>query len=128
MHGLISTLRFCFYRLQIWVQSMFFVWFMDPKTVQAYLDSHCLYEEDFKGTPLEKQNKLQDWYKVVNHLCYLGGLAKMYIPPVLNEKVGVQSNQILFEKQLIQDLGILNIPFSSFLQSDDGQAETKAKS
>lgn len=47
-----------------------------------------------------------DCYSVLNHLCALGNVKKMYIPPCIDNKVGIIENQILCEKQISQSLNV----------------------
>merc|ERR1712048_1406367 len=41
-----------------------------------------------------------------NRLCTLGSVEKMYIPPIIDPKVGVFENQLLFEKGFADELKV----------------------
>ncbi len=56
----------------------------------------------------EVQKKLIDWYSVINHLCTIGDVEKMYIPPAMDLSKSIIENQNLFEERLCKDLGIAN--------------------
>jgi sterol 24-C-methyltransferase len=44
--------------------------------------------------------------QVINLLCSLGQFEKMYMPPILDEKVGILANQVLYEQQVARTLGL----------------------
>ena len=48
--------------------------------------------EDFRDT----SRKVADWYSVVNLLCSIGQIEKMYIPPRLEAGKSVHHNQLLY--------------------------------
>jgi len=58
--------------------------------------------EDFRET----SRKVADWYSVVNLLCSIGQIEKMYIPPRLEAGRSVHHNQILYERMLAEDLRV----------------------
>ena len=47
------------------------------------------------------QRKLVDYYGVLNHLCSLGHIEKMYIPPAIDLSKSVLANQALFEQRCL---------------------------
>jgi sterol 24-C-methyltransferase len=47
-----------------------------------------------------------DWYSVVNLLCSIGQIEKMYIPPRLEAGKSVHHNQLLYERMLAEDLRV----------------------
>jgi sterol 24-C-methyltransferase len=52
----------------------------------------------------DQVTKVNDYYHVLNHLCALGDVEKMYIPPVYDIEKGVYANQMLFEDDMIEKL------------------------
>ena len=50
------------------------------------------------------RGNLVDYYKVINILCALGNVEKMYMPPLLDPDVGLRGNQILFEQKMTRDI------------------------
>jgi len=56
----------------------------------------------------EIAKRLEAYYRVLNHLCALHELEKMYIPPLVDARVGISANQTLWESQfLFEDLNVL---------------------
>ncbi len=47
-----------------------------------------------------------DYYSVLNHLCAIGQVEKMYIPPTMDLSKSLSENQNLFEQKMCKDLGI----------------------
>ena len=104
--------------------------------VSAFLNSYDLFQED-KVT--DNDNKIIDYYGVLNHLCSTGEVEKasvfflfsypaknigefffsenklltyqkkMYIPPIIDPKEGVFQNQVLFERKMMNDLDLLDV-------------------
>lgn len=90
---------------------------LPPEKVQAFVESYDIYKYDWKNEEEIKQkmgeayyseikNKLIDWYCVINHLCSLGEVEKMYIPPAMDLNLGIIENQNLFEEKLAKDLSL----------------------
>lgn len=51
-------------------------------------------------------DSLAAYYGVLNHLCALGDVEKMYIPPAINMKVSVRKNQMLYEQSIARHIGL----------------------
>ena len=49
---------------------------------------------------------LKSYYGVLNHLCALGDVEKMYIPPFMSRKANVLENQLLYECSIAEDLNL----------------------
>ncbi|KAI0187487.1 S-adenosyl-methionine-sterol-C-methyltransferase [Astrocystis sublimbata] len=49
---------------------------------------------------------LAAYYSVINHLCSLGDVEKMYIPPLMNKKASVRDNQLLCEESIATEIGL----------------------
>jgi len=90
---------------------------LPPQKVKDFLNSYVIYDHDWSnekemienlGPNYEReiQKKLVDYYSVLNHLCSIGQVEKMYIPPAIDLSRGIIANQVLFEKMLCRDLGI----------------------
>ena len=47
---------------------------------------------------------LKSYYGVLNHLCALGDVEKMYIPPFMDKNASVIENQLLYERLVARDL------------------------
>ena len=52
----------------------------------------------------EGDERIVAYYKVLNLICALGCVEKMYIPPVIDEKRTLQENQCLFEALMASDI------------------------
>lgn len=104
------------YRLGTILRSFKALYKLSPEQVDSFVDAYKIYDYDwvdgkaFDGT---KEIKYEDvkqgiinWYSVLNHLCALGEVEKMYIPPTLNKEKGVIDNQLLFEKRFAHQLGM----------------------
>jgi sterol 24-C-methyltransferase len=90
---------------------------LPPEKLNAFLNSYDIYDHDWAdkeqmvrtfGADYEKviQSKLVDYYSVLNHLCALGQVEKMYIPPAIDLSKSIIANQVLFERRMSRDLGI----------------------
>jgi len=49
---------------------------------------------------------LRAYYGVINHLCALGAVEKMYIPPLMDKRASVLENQLLYERAIAQAIGL----------------------
>ena len=67
--------------------------------VDDFVASYELFEHDVVNNPA-LENKIKNYYRVINHLCAIGEVEKMYIPPVYDLAAGVYGNQLLFEKDM----------------------------
>ncbi|RMJ22588.1 S-adenosyl-methionine-sterol-C [Aspergillus sp. HF37] len=90
---------------------------LTPKQVDDFMASYVIYNLDWSDEEqmIEKlgpdyQHKvgecLQAYYGVLNHLCALGDVEKMYIPPLMSKKATVLENQLLYEEAIIEDIGL----------------------
>lgn len=84
----------------------------------AFFDSYTAFEtanavcsrSDFRNgvalRPLltEGDERIVAYYKVLNLICALGCVEKMYIPPVIDETLTLQENQCLFEALMANDI------------------------
>ncbi len=114
---MMSKLQFWFYRLSTMAKSFKVLYRLSPEKVDAFLGSYDIYDHDWadeeqlikkmgKDYYQEVQKKLVDYYSVLNHLCALGQVEKMYIPPAMDLSVSIMANQVLFEQRMVRDLGI----------------------
>lgn len=85
---------------------------LSPEQVNAFLNSYQIYEYDWvNGQAMKDSEKLEydqikaniiNYYSVLNYLCAIAQVEKMYIPPTMDQSVGLMNNQILFEKHFSQ--------------------------
>lgn len=97
------------YRLQTMMHSFKVIYSLTPKQVNAFMKSYEIYEADWDhGEAIRGKSKVdyQDvkqnilsWYEVMNQLCAVGEVEKMYIPPTMDATKNIINNQILFEER-----------------------------
>jgi sterol 24-C-methyltransferase len=104
-------------RFKTFVRSFKYLYKLTPKEVDDFMASYVIYNLDWENeTEIintlgpDYQQKVGDclksYYGVLNHLCALGDVEKMYIPPAMNMKVSVRDNQLLYEESIARDLGL----------------------
>ncbi|KAI9929700.1 hypothetical protein ASPWEDRAFT_41083 [Aspergillus wentii DTO 134E9] len=90
---------------------------LSQKEVDDFMASYVIYNLDWSD---EKQmvdtlgpnyqekvgDCLKAYYGVLNHLCALGDVEKMYIPPLVSKKATVLENQVLYEQSIANDIGL----------------------
>ncbi|PRP81395.1 S-adenosyl-methionine-sterol-C- methyltransferase [Planoprotostelium fungivorum] len=90
---------------------------LTPKEIEDFMQSYVIYnldweneEEMIRTLGPDYQNRVGDclksYYGVLNHLCALGDVEKMYIPPLMDKNVSVTDNQMLLEEALAKDIGL----------------------
>lgn len=112
-----SKTQFWLYRLTTVLKSLKTLYTLPPQKVEAFLDSYVIYDHDWAdeerliaelgpnyGQVMQK--KIVDYYSVLNHLCSVGQVEKMYIPPAMDLSASIIANQKLFEKMMCEDLGL----------------------
>lgn len=110
-----AKLQFWTYRLGTAFHSLKALYQLSPEKVEAFLNSYDIYDHDWANEKAfiekmganyyaEVKKKLIDCYSVWNHLCAIGQVEKMYIPPALDLTKSIIKNQILFEEKMSKDL------------------------
>ncbi|KAI2464968.1 S-adenosyl-L-methionine-dependent methyltransferase [Annulohypoxylon bovei var. microspora] len=90
---------------------------LTPKEVDDFMASYEIYNLDWANEdemvkafgPNYQQRVgdcLRSYYSVLNHLCSLGDVEKMYIPPLMDKKASVLDNQLLYEESIAKDIGL----------------------
>ncbi|OGM40095.1 putative S-adenosyl-methionine-sterol-C- methyltransferase [Aspergillus bombycis] len=90
---------------------------LTPKQVDDFMASYVIYNLDWsneqqmvKELGPNYQEKVGDclksYYGVLNHLCALGDVEKMYIPPFMSKKATVLENQLLYEESIAEHIGL----------------------
>jgi len=77
---------------------------MPPEKVQSFLASYSLFDQD--SVDQENEHKIADYYGILNYLCSIGDVEKMYMPPNMSSSDGIGRNQELFEEKVMRDLGL----------------------
>lgn len=112
-----NKLQFFLYRLSTVLKSFKTLYTLPQDKIDAFIDSYSVYDHDWSNEDAlikqlgpnyykEVKQKIIDYYCVINHLCALGEVEKMYIPPAMDLSKGIIANQDLFEKKMAQDLGV----------------------
>jgi sterol 24-C-methyltransferase len=112
-----NKVQFYSYRLSTILKSLKALYTLPREKVDAFIKSYEIYDYDWEneeeliskmGADYYKnvKSKLIDWYTVINHLCAIGQVEKMYIPPAMDLSKGIIANQVLFEEMMARDLCI----------------------
>mmetsp|Transcript_12897 Transcript_12897/g.22281 ORF Transcript_12897/g.22281 Transcript_12897/m.22281 type:complete len:362 (+) Transcript_12897:112-1197(+) len=75
--------------------------------LDAFVTSFKVFEredQDFYQNSTADYQSIKDYYRVLNRLCSLGNVEKMYIPPVMDPSLGVFENQLLYEHGFADEL------------------------
>lgn len=90
---------------------------LTDKQVDDFMASYVIYNLDWENEPemvaalgpdykQKVGDSLRAYYGVMNHLCALGDVEKMYIPPLMDKHVSVLDNQLLYEESIARDIGL----------------------
>ncbi|KAI1329222.1 S-adenosyl-L-methionine-dependent methyltransferase [Xylariaceae sp. FL0255] len=104
-------------RLKTFLKAFKHIRELSAKEVDAYMASYEIYDLDWEDEeamikalgPNYQQRVgecLEAYYSVINHLCSLGDVEKMYIPPLMNKKASVRDNQLLCEEMIAKEIGL----------------------
>src|SRR5271154_7548303 len=103
-----AKLQFWMYRLKTMARSFRVLYSLPKEKLESFLNSYIIYDHDWvdeKAMVREMgpdyrdvvKQKLIDYYSVLNHLCAIGQVEKMYIPPAMDLTRSIIENQVLFE-------------------------------
>jgi sterol 24-C-methyltransferase len=112
-----NRVQFWSYRASTVLKSLKALYTLPQDKIDAFLGSYNIYDHDWSneesliddmGTDYYKEikRKLVDYYSVLNHLCAIGQVEKMYIPPAMDLSASIIENQNIFERKMAKDLGI----------------------
>jgi len=94
-----GDLPILWYRISTSLKALKAVYTLPEEHVDAFLKSYELFElEQVTGKNNEAASTV-NYYQVVNHLCAVGEVEKMYIPPVMDPKLGIFGNQMMWEEK-----------------------------
>jgi sterol 24-C-methyltransferase len=71
--------------------------------VDAFLKSYELFDQEEVSSDAGYEKNIIGYYKVINHLCAVGDVEKMYIPPAMDLNLGIFENQMLWEEKGMAD-------------------------
>ena len=97
--------------------SLKYLYNLSEEQVKAFMDSYVIYNLDWANEdemvaalgPNYQQRVgscLKAYYGVINHLCALGDVEKMYIPPLMDRDATVLDNQLLYEESISQHIDL----------------------
>jgi sterol 24-C-methyltransferase len=93
------------YRLKTRATALYRLYTLDQREIDAFMDSYRLFEGDWSNQNGKREEQIIDYYNVLNHLCSLGTVEKMYFPPLIDPAAGVVANQVIFEQKMMRDIG-----------------------
>jgi sterol 24-C-methyltransferase len=102
-------------RLKTFRKSFKYLHDLTEKQVDDFMASYVIYNLDWADESQmiaalgpdfrEKVGEcLKAYYGVLNHLCALGDVEKMYIPPLMSKKATVLENQLLYERAIAREI------------------------
>lgn len=114
---LLPQVRYWFYRVSTILRSIKTLYTLPPEKVKAFVDSYDVYNYDWNNEPeliatfgpdyyTEVKKRVIDFYSVLNHLCAIGQIEKMYIPAAMDLSKSLTVNQKLFEQKMAKDLEV----------------------
>jgi sterol 24-C-methyltransferase len=110
-------LQFLGYRVATVLKSLKTLYCLPQDKIDAFLGSYNIYDHDWANEShlvekmgsnyySEVKKKLIDYYSVLNHLCAVGQVEKMYIPPAIDLSKSIIANQALYEQKMCKDLNV----------------------
>ncbi|KAI1176220.1 S-adenosyl-L-methionine-dependent methyltransferase [Nemania sp. FL0916] len=104
-------------RLKTFLKAFRHIRDLSPQQVDDFMASYEIYNLDWAdeeamiaafGPDYQQRvgQCLAAYYSVINHLCSLGDVEKMYIPPLMNKKASVRDNQLLCEESIATEIGL----------------------
>ena len=76
---------------------------------QACIDAYKFFQRMQAGEETETADETRavaDYYKVLNNMLSIFDLEKLYIPPQLDESLGLYGNQLLCEQAVLEELDL----------------------
>lgn len=99
-----TTTQVSMYRLKTALRSLIAIYRLPQEQIDAFLRSYESFNKEISDE--NEEQSIANYYSVLNHLCALGEVEKMYIPPVMDLAKGIFDNQLLFEEKMSHDLNI----------------------
>ena len=93
------------YRLKTRLSALYSLTSISERSIDKYIGSYILFDGDWSNKNGKSDSHIVDYYHVLNHLCALGNVEKMYVPPVRDPKASLTRNQDLFELKMMEDIG-----------------------
>ncbi|KAI0482681.1 S-adenosyl-L-methionine-dependent methyltransferase [Xylariaceae sp. FL0804] len=104
-------------RLKTFMRAFKHIHDLTPQEVDDFMASYEIYNLDWADSEQmaaslgpDYQQRVGDclraYYSVLNHLCSLGDVEKMYIPPLMDRRASVRDNQLLCEEDIASHVGL----------------------
>lgn len=103
--GLNLSPQVLWYRASTSLRALMAIYTLPDQDVKDFLASYELFDQEHVSGSHDFENTVK-YYKVLNHLCAVGEVEKMYIPPVLDPTLGIFENQLLWEESMSQRLDL----------------------
>ena len=97
--------RILWYRASTSLRAMTAIYTLPEQDVRDFLASYELFEQERVSGKNDFENTV-NYYKVLNHLCAVGEVEKMYIPPVVDPNLNIFDNQLLWEEAMADSLDL----------------------
>ena len=101
-----ASTELMWYRISTSLKAFKAIYTLPERHVSDFLESYQLFDQEHVTGKNEEAEKTVKYYQVLNHLCAVGEVEKMYIPPVMDVNRGIFQNQILWEEEMAEKLGI----------------------
>lgn len=105
-----------FQRLLTILKAFKTIYKLTPQQVENFVKAYDTYEYEWvDGEAVNNSKKVDyheikkgilNWYSVLNHLCSIGIVEKMYIPPTIDASQNLINNQLIYEKKFTEWTGI----------------------
>jgi len=106
MFALWTKIKTFWYRFVTACRALWALYFLPQAQVDAFMKSYELFEQESMSADNSEESNIRGYYSVINYLCAIGEVEKMYIPPIIDGNQGVYANQLLYEKKMANDLGL----------------------
>lgn len=91
------------YRFTTSAKALYSIVNMPQEDVDGFLASYVIFDQEKIRPGTDDAKHIIAYYKVINHLCALGEVEKMYIPPVMDQNKGIFANQMIWEEKGMAD-------------------------
>ncbi|MDP6932995.1 MAG: class I SAM-dependent methyltransferase [Myxococcota bacterium] len=112
------------YRLRTAFQGLSRLAALPAEDKQACIDAYRFFQrmQDGEETKTEDETAaVAAYYKVLNNLLSVFDLEKLYIPPQLDDSLGLYGNQLLCEQAVLEELNLQDPPRSHLLDMGCGR-------
>lgn len=97
------------YQVQQAYEAVHVLWTIPEQDYLDFMASFKVFDRDtneFYQNATDDFKQIRSYYKVLNRLCTLGNVEKMYFPPIMDDSKGVFENQMIFEEGFMDQLNL----------------------